>query len=75
MGEGVVEDEGEAVVVVGGEELGHGEAEGEGDLLAGAVAEGLEIVEAFAVLGAVELEAFQPGTVVRPVESGTAAAE
>jgi hypothetical protein len=39
VGEGVVEDDREAAVVVDGEELSHGEAQGEGDLLTGAVAE------------------------------------
>lgn len=39
VGEGVVQDEGEAAIVISGEELGHGETEGKGHLLAGAVAE------------------------------------
>jgi hypothetical protein len=61
--------------VVGGEEFGHGEAKGKGDLLAGAVAEGFEIVEPFTVIGAVEFEAFEPGAILGPVEFWSAATE
>jgi hypothetical protein len=59
VGEGVVEEDGEATVVVGGEDLGHGEADGGGDLLFGSAAEGLEGEGGIA--GAEEFETFDPG--------------
>lgn len=59
VGEGVVEEDGEASIVVGGEDFGHGEADGSGDLLLGSTTEGLEGEGGIA--GAEEFEAFDPG--------------
>lgn len=56
VGEGVVEENGQAAVVVGGEDLGHGKADGGGDLLLGSTTEGLESEGGIA--GAEEFEAF-----------------
>ena len=59
VGESVVEEDGEAAVVVGGEDLGHGETDGGGDLLLGSATEGLKGEGGIA--GAEEFEAFDPG--------------
>ena len=59
VGEGVVEEDGEAAVVVGGEDFGDGEADGGGDLFAGAAAEGGEAEGGIA--GADEFEAVDAG--------------
>lgn len=59
IGEGIVKEDGEATVVVGGKDLGHGETDGGGDLLLGSAAEGLEVEGGIA--GAEEFEAFDPG--------------
>ncbi len=59
VGEGVVEEDGEGLVVVGGEDLGHGEADGGGDLLFGSAAEGGKAEGGIA--GAEEVEAGDTG--------------
>lgn len=59
VGEGVVEEDREAAVVVGGKDLCHGETDGGGDLLFCSAAQGLECEGGIA--GAEEFEAFDPG--------------
>lgn len=59
VGEGVVEEDGEGAVVVGGEDFGEGEAGGGGDLFFGSAAEGGEAEGG--VAGADEVEALDAG--------------
>lgn len=59
VGEGVVEEDGEGLVVVGGEDFGHGEADGGGDLFFGSAAEGGEVEGGIA--GAEEIETGDTG--------------
>ena len=59
VGEGVVEEDGESAVVVGGEDFGEGEAGGGGDLFFGSAAEGGEAEGG--VAGADEVEALDAG--------------
>ena len=61
--------------MVGGEELGHGKAEGEGDLFPGAVTQVLKSEKTFLFIRAIELQAFELTAVLGPVEPGSTAAE
>ena len=75
VGKSIVENQGEAAVVVGGEELGHGKAQGEGDLFLGTVTQALKTEKTFLFICAIELQAFELTAVLGPVEPGRTAAE
>ena len=59
VGEGVVEDDGQAAIVIGGEDFGHGEPGSGGHLFFGSAAEGVEVERVSP--GTDEVEAFDAG--------------